>query len=731
MERKIYQLCTFTLDQFNEIHDELTTSTNGLSNVPDREVECTDKKTHSETRGIFLLTEDEAAALENDDRIKSINLNYKDYPDLFKVNDYDVIDEELPVTFERYTKAKKNYRDFHTRRILPSVPNETDRERAGYQLLRCMQKDDPWIKAGEPASFVYNSNILQIGDGKDVDCIVYDNGCWHGHPEFQNNCIDSEAPANYVGGNKLPGNGTCDVLDLCLDAPYYLDPDFFDADPGNRLMTRFDGTVQPVESYARAWWSSTISRSSTFNTAYPDVGTTSGITSDYTRARWTGTNATNCTGGRHGTPCSSLVFGRTKGWAYNANKWTISAIGGTGAVDFEEGYDMIKIFHNSKPINSLYGTRDPTVMSNSWGFRSNLNVSGTWYYTFRNSHIMVPYTSEYVVGPWLYDMGDGYGRWSQELKPNSTNTALDEMVDAGVIVFCSGGNNDQKMVLDGHPDYDNFISKNINETSGDQTTGFKSFGREVYGYTNRKGHPAQGGMFTDPTTGKRVYKTISVGALDDGFASYSSTATDTVCAEDIAEYTLGSSTGGKYEKRAQYSSKGNAIDLYMPADGTLAALNYGSGELRDSLMYRSPSTYPGFTASTIFGSGVATDGFFNGTSAACPVGAGFFATLIGRNRNWTYEDVKNYIANLEDLDGSVFDIGRESTSPDDNNWLTESIEGGRPIVGYQIGTTFTTPPTGEPVPPTPSDPPGNQQSLSGASNLFIDNRLKMRNIIVR
>ena len=80
MERKIYQLCTFTLDQFNEIHDELTTSTNGLSNVPDREVECTDKKTHSETRGIFLLTEDEAAALENDDRIKSINLNYKDYP---------------------------------------------------------------------------------------------------------------------------------------------------------------------------------------------------------------------------------------------------------------------------------------------------------------------------------------------------------------------------------------------------------------------------------------------------------------------------------------------------------------------------------------------------------------------------------------------------------------------------------------------------------------------------
>ena len=42
--------------------------------------------------------------------------------------------------------------------------------------------------------------------------------------------------------------GTCDLLDLTLDAPYYLDPDFFDANPLSRLMERWDGTTVPTES---------------------------------------------------------------------------------------------------------------------------------------------------------------------------------------------------------------------------------------------------------------------------------------------------------------------------------------------------------------------------------------------------------------------------------------------------------------------------------------------------
>ena len=48
--------------------------------------------------------------------------------------------------------------------------------------------------------------------------------------------------------------GVCGVLDCVLDAPYYLDPDFFEADAANRLEKRWDGTTVPVESVARNWW---------------------------------------------------------------------------------------------------------------------------------------------------------------------------------------------------------------------------------------------------------------------------------------------------------------------------------------------------------------------------------------------------------------------------------------------------------------------------------------------
>ena len=96
---------------------------------------------------------------------------------------------------------------------------------------------------------------------------------WFGHIEFQNPALvtnikqannssasSTSAPINYIGGNVLRSGyssssttGTCDLLDLVLDAPYYIDPAWFEADAGNRLTTRWDGTTVPVESVARSW----------------------------------------------------------------------------------------------------------------------------------------------------------------------------------------------------------------------------------------------------------------------------------------------------------------------------------------------------------------------------------------------------------------------------------------------------------------------------------------------
>ena len=173
-----------------------------------------------------------------------------------------------------------------------------------------------------------------------------------------------------------------------MDAPYYLDPDWFEGDASNRLMVRWDGTVVPVESYARDWWNnnSTSSRSSKYvssanggtATGTNDFGTVS-ISSDYTRAAMNGSYTTEHTNaGYHGTPCMSQAYGKTAGWAFNANKWHMNILWGTGSLTVTSCFKILKIFHQCKPNRSLDNTKDPTITSHSWGRR--LTLPNAYYF---------------------------------------------------------------------------------------------------------------------------------------------------------------------------------------------------------------------------------------------------------------------------------------------------------------------------------------------------------------
>jgi len=410
----------------------------------------------------------------------------------------------------------------------------------------------------------------------------------------------------------------------------------------DRLTTRWDGTIVPVESVALAWWANPLQRSSQFASA----GTVS-ISSSYTRENTSGSNNTQPSGtdGEHGTPCGALTYGRTQGWAYNANKWTLDLYGSYGS-GIEAGFDLTKLFHQLKPKNSAYDKQDPTVMSNSWGYRANKDPFGsTYYYTHRASS-NVSYTTENGIA-WLSHMGtqgDG-GRWKSEMKINSLTTALDELIDSGVLFVCAAGNSNQKCVNDGHPDFDNYITQTDGGSLADSS--LFEFGVEVFGTTNRRGFPQQGGKFTD-TDGVIKYKTINVGALDD-------------------DYVNG------LEGKVGYSDRGEGMDCYTPADGTLAA--------NKSYTNEGPrvDTYANFD----YGPG-AYDCAFSGTSAACPVAAGFIATVIEHNRDWTWREVKDWINSLDSIPGTDFYYGVESTTPNAANWTDyESLEGGIPIVLYQ------------------------------------------------
>ena len=775
MSEQYYSLGTNTAEQWQELHAELIADGNTYASVPSREVTVEDEKEHSATRGSYLLTDAEATALKDDPRVKFINIDYSKYPETYKAPADELHASASPKNFNRYTNTVKVYKEMETSNTLPGTPGAADINRTNWGTLRASTLVDPWIEGGDADSVVKTSKIPQWGDGKHVDVIVADDGAgWLGHPEF-NRDTEGEKPNGYTGGNLLPGNGSCDVLDLCLDAPLYLDPDYFlplpasysrsvfaspseggsytlntgqdrtgsgggpdypitiyvgdtlritntspegnhplyikitqtsgtgDQAPnttgqgavnngtvtfspteagtyyyqcsthvnmsgtinvqmGDRIEQRWDGTTVPIESFARGWWTNSNNRSSVFRAKFPSAGVVSFITSNYTRAYCNGTNTTQSSVGEHCTPCMALTYGRTQGWAYNANKWVLNLYGTYGS-DIEPGFDMQKIFHNVKPINPAYGTQDPTVSSNSWGYRAVKSPGGTeastLYHHFRGA-AATSYTTETGIS-WLSHMGtqgDG-GRWKGEMKTNSLTTALDELIDSGVIFVCAAGNSNQKQTNWGHPDFDNYIAQNNTDTL--EQSSFEEFGIEVTGTTNRRGFPQQGGKTVDGVTGEVTYKTINIGALDDDH-----------------------STGTAKERKVGYSDRGNGIDLYAPADGILAA-NRSYVPEGDY-----PATYAGFTGNSGSGAGVPEDTGFSGTSAACPCAAGFISTLVQFNRDWTYADIKTYLSNMPGQTTANFYYGTESTGLNDANWTDyTSIETSEaPKVIYQDATQF-------------------------------------------
>ena len=172
-----------------------------------------------------MLTDEEAEDLAKHPKVLYVNLAQEDYSP--------PADELMTDQKFRYAQSIKNHRDYYQ---LPNTPTDDDYRRAGYQLYRHSQKDDPWPHSSTGDNDVLNNRILHEGSGKHVDLIIVDEGCWFGHVEFQTNS-NGGGPDDYQDGNALTRSGisttsgTCDLLDLVLEAPYYIDPDFFNANP--------------------------------------------------------------------------------------------------------------------------------------------------------------------------------------------------------------------------------------------------------------------------------------------------------------------------------------------------------------------------------------------------------------------------------------------------------------------------------------------------------------------
>lgn len=631
-QQKYYVVCVNSADVWQSVHNILTQDGSLDDNIPSRAIECTDTKDHSPTRAVYLMSDEEAQLVSNHPDVKFVDLDKSQYRDLYPPKPDDI--HCMP---NRYSQPVKNYRN---PAYVPAVATSDELNRAGFQLFRLAQYDNPW--QGVSPTTIVGSPIPNKNTGKDVDVIVGDEGCWFGHVEFANNT--GNGPVDYVGGNPLPGNGTCDLLDMVLDGPYYLDPAWFNASPGSRLTTRWDGTTVPVESVARAWWSDSSQRSSQFATA----GTVA-IPSSYTRANCNGSNTAMSAEGNHGTACAGQTYGRTYGWAYNANKWFIDAYGGYGLWPVDNYFDVMKIFHVNKPVNPTYGTKNPTITSNSWGFRANQGSTGYYYFRSGTDGVGgVYYTTKPAFMYYLGSTGDG-GRFKGEMVTNNLTEAGDELIASGVIFVAAAGNSNQQQVSSADANYNNYWASSASTALVNAV--HDEFGSTCYNTTSRRGFPQQLGKYVE--NGTVVYPVINIGALDDDYTA------------------LG------LERKVNYSDMGDQIDCFVPGDSTMSSA-------------RIP--YTQFTRYDQRAGGLTSyDTSFNGTSSACPTATGFIATILETNRSWTWQNVRQFLQGLNEQSDTTFYQGPNPATATSSQWSDlNSLQGGKRRIAYNASTNTVT-----------------------------------------
>ena len=671
---KVYCVVCANASDWNEIHDYIINE-NEIDGIPNRKIECTNPKKTCNRIGSYEISDAEADQLRNHPKVIAVNIDEGYYEGTYKGRDDFVMAQPASKT-ARYGSNVKISRDTSSSGH-NSGSDSSWLSKTAAQIYRHQTLANPWQNQNDDT--VITDNPEQYGDGTDVDVIVNDSAAWLGHIEFVKTGVGE--PSNFVGTNVLKSGfatssttGVCGVLDVILHAPYYIDPDFFEADASNRLKKRWDGTTVPVESVARSWWYYESVRSAKYcpigsTTVDGNAGTavansnedfgSIAVSSNYTEARHNGSDtivSRRCelhTGqydgslASHGTPCMSQAFGKTHGWAYNSNKWFISIIWASGAIGTSILYEVLKVFHDLKPNRLSDGTKNPTITSNSWGSTTPFNSS--YYAYFRTNGdgtgeetISISGTTNVTSPLWLsyFISGNRHAKW----KPPTDSTMVEgaAMLDAGVIWCGSAGNNNNQQVKGDHPNYNNYVSTSSTRTLSDA----ESYGLMV----NRVANPNCIGCVENyGGGGVDVYRTFNVGALDDNTINYS---------------------GNYQERKVSYSNMGNSIDFYIIGDDSIGAQGGEDDDFpRNDSSYRLDANYNIVTSGGTQ-SLTSYDERFGGTSSACPVGTGLLATKLQYNRDWIWSDLKDWLQNdvTNQSSDTQFLQGTEATTSNDSNW---------------------------------------------------------------
>ena len=552
---------------------------NEIDGIPNRKVNCPNTQEFSLRTAIYEMSVEEAEILRTHNKVESVVLNPDKYPQPQSLaaarfgNNVAFAKPRLPGGLDSYTPGYTNNVRSNWSMLFASDPGSEPYQGVGINTVNTVDRD-----------------INYTVTGNNVDAVIIDTGVSVLHPEL------------------IAGDGSYRVHDVILDGPYKVDPAAFNGYTTTVTIDSVNIGTRAQEARARQWWSDTTIRSS----AFQSLGTIT-IPATYTRIHAHSKNGTNAIIDSHGTACASQIGGKHFGLAFECNLWNIriTLSGAGGVISETTSLNACAIFHSAKKLAS--SDPDPTLVNNSWGsVAATENNNGvTYYHTYRgtntsytgnNNNSNPPANSgscrnhKYITYKTLSSSFSGsFGGTGEFLNFwASANSAAENAIAAGCIVVAAAMNHGQKLSDKTDVDFDNSYY-------GTDST-YNSINRF---YVNRVGGVQQG-FSGDHDIGKG---TIRVGALD--------------CAVEPADEKQGAT---KYSlRKVVYSANGPMVDIFAPADRTLAA-GYASNE-----------TYQRQDNSSFY------DYYFSGTSSACPNTCAVISLYLESNRGSDQSAVRTWL----------------------------------------------------------------------------------------